>query len=115
MLCLCRLMFVYYGIGLMLCPLADVIAFFSNHRRFRADVITLVLFLRLMLLPCGRWNSHWVNFVIIFGRCYCHVADVMATGWITSTLVLGCLTEPHPICEADGICLYFCLGMDCSP
>ena len=27
MLYLCRLMFVYYGIGLMLCPLADVIAF----------------------------------------------------------------------------------------
>ena len=49
-------MFVYYGIGLMLCPLADVIAFFSNHRRFRADVITLILILRLMPLPCGRWN-----------------------------------------------------------
>ena len=49
-------------IGLMLCPLADVIAFFSNHRDLWADVIALIL--RLMLLPCGRWNSHWVNFDI---------------------------------------------------
>ena len=69
MLCLFRQMFVYCGIGLMLCPLADVIAFFSNHRDLWADVIALIL--RLMLLPCGRWNSHWVNFDIC-------LADVIA-------------------------------------
>ena len=71
-----------------------------------------------------------------YGRCYCHVADGIATGWtilfwladviamwqmlsplggFILTLVLNCLTEPHPIYEAGGICLYFCLGMDCSP
>ena len=68
-----------------------------------------------MLLPCGRWNSHWVNYIVLIGRCYCHVADVIATGWITLTLVLSCSTEPDPIYEADGIYLCFYLGMDCSP
>ena len=70
------------------------------------------------------------------GRCYCQVADGIALGELTYycladviamwqmlsplggfilVLVLSCSTEPHPIYEADGICLYFCLGMDCSP
>ena len=33
-----------------------------------------------MLLPCGRWNSHYVN---CDGRCYCQVADGITTqsGW----------------------------------
>ena len=31
----------------------------------------------------GRWNSHWVNILIL----------------------LSCV-GPHPICEADGICLF---------
>ena len=30
-----------------------------------------------MLLPCGRWNSHILY--ICDGRCYCPVADGMAT------------------------------------
>ena len=42
----------------MLCPLADVIANLCNHRRFRVDVIPL----------------------FDYGRCYCHVADGIATG-----------------------------------
>ena len=71
---------------------------------------------------------------LLFGICYCQVADGMATaGWVTNMVdvitkvadgiatrvclfwVLRHLTEPHPICMADGICLYFCLGMDCWP
>ena len=72
MLYLFRQMFVYCGIGLMLCPLADVIAFSVIIGDFGADVITLIFFfLRLMLLPCGRWNGHWVNFDIC-------LADVIA-------------------------------------
>ena len=84
-------------IGLMLCPLADVVANLCitiGVIRLRADVIALI--------GCGR--------------CYSHVTDVITTGWIfISTLVLSCSTEPHPIYEAGGICLYSCLGMDCSP
>ena len=34
---------------------------------------------------------------------------------IMLNLVLRCLREPHPKCEADGICLYFCLGWIVSP
>ena len=52
---------------------------------------------------------------------YC-LADVIAMwqmlsplGGFILILVLSCSTEPHPIYETDGICLYFCLGMDCSP
>ena len=59
--CLCRLMLCLLSIGLMLCPLADVIAILYNHRRFRADVIALD-WLWLMLLPSGRWNGYRVNY-----------------------------------------------------
>ena len=37
----------------------------------------------------GRWNSHWVNVLI---------------------LILMFYAKPHHICVADGICLYFYLG-----
>ena len=47
------------------------------------DVITT----RQMLLP-------WVNDLILIS-------------------VLGCQTEPHPICVADGTCQCFYSGMDC--
>ena len=30
-----------------------------------------------MLLPCGRWNSHWMNYIVLIGRCYCHVARIL--------------------------------------
>ena len=41
------------------------------------------------------------------------VFDVITTGQLfTLGLVLRCLTEPHCKCVADGICQYFCLGMD---
>ena len=35
----------------------------------------------LMLLPSGRWNSHilLICFLCCMGRCYCPVADGMAT------------------------------------
>ena len=49
---------------------------------------------RLMELPTmgvdGRCISHWVN---------------------TLVLILMFCAGPHPICEADGTCLYFYLGM----
>ena len=38
----------------------------------------------------GRWNSHWVNVLISILMFY---------------------VGPHPICQADGICLCFYLGM----
>ena len=38
----------------------------------------------------GRWIGHWVN-VLILNLRFC--------------------VGPHPICEADCICLCFCLGM----
>ena len=41
------------------------------------------------------------------------VDDGIATSQLISILVLRCLTEPHPIYVADGICLHFYLGMDC--
>ena len=40
---------------------------------------------------CGRWNSHWVNVLVSILMFY---------------------VRPHPICEADGICLCSYLGMD---
>ena len=64
-------MFVYYSIGLMLCPLADAIAFSVIIGDIGLVLLPLFLNLRLMLLPCGRWNSHWVNFVMC-------LADVIA-------------------------------------
>ena len=55
-----------------------------------ADVVAW----RLMELPTmgldGRWISQWVNALV---------------------LILMFCAEPHPICEADGTCLYFCLGI----
>ena len=38
---------------------------------------------------CGRWNGHWVNVLIL--------------------ILLFC-AGPHPIYEANGTCLCFCLG-----
>ena len=40
------------------------------------------------------------------------VADGITTGQLYFNLVLRCLTEPHPICVADGTCLHFYLGMN---
>ena len=75
-----------------------------------------------MLLPCGRWNSHWVNYIVLIGRCYSHVADVIAMwqmllplGGLLQFLVSGCSTEPDPIYVADGICLCFYSGMIVHP
>ena len=82
MLYWCRLMFclLWYWTDVM--STGWCYCLLSNHRRFRADVITLVLNLRLMLLPCDRWNSHWVNFcyyvwqmLLPCGRCYGHWVD----------------------------------------
>ena len=92
--------YVYYGIGLMLCPLADVIANWVIIGDFRVDVITLVL---IMADVIAMWQIEYPLGELML-LC---LADVIATGWITLTLVLSCSTEPHPICVADGICLCF--------
>ena len=78
-----------------------------------------------MLLPylvvagvIARWQMEQP-----LGELYCFwLVDVIAMwqmllplGGFILTLVLCCSTEPHPIYEAGCICLYFCLGMDCSP
>ena len=118
---------------LSLC-VADVIANFAV-----VDVIPLTVYCNtlcwLVLLPCGRWNSHTFLLCVV-------VADVIAQwqmewplqgvsvfllvdviprgrgmfmGRITLVSVLRCYAEPHPIHEADGTCLCFCLGKDYLP
>ena len=47
----------------------------------------------------------------VVGRCYSQVADGIATGQCLSFNSDVCV-KPHPIYEADGICLCSCLGMD---
>ena len=52
-----------------------------------ADVFTTTVYSTidwLMLLPSGRWNSHMllICFQCCMGRCYCPVADGMATSCI---------------------------------
>ena len=68
--------------------MADVIATICSV--VLADVIAW----RLMELPTmgvnGRWNSHWVNTLIL--------------------ILMSCV-GPHPIYVADGTCLCFYLGM----
>ena len=66
--------------------------------------------------------------IYMIGRCYCLVADGMPTmcvdgrcysqgaRWIShwvNVLILNLkfCVRPRPICEADGTCLCFCLGM----
>ena len=83
---------------------------------------------QLIWCECGRWNGH-----LIVGWCYCHGRWNSHMGWnglwqmllplwqmlyhwvIISVWVLCCWLEPHPKCEADGTCLYFCSGMDYWP
>ena len=114
----CRLMLCLLDIGLMLCPLADVVANLCitiGVIRLRANVIALIGCGRCYCQVADGIATGW-TILFLVGRCYSHVADVITTGWIfISPLVLSCSTEPHPIYEAGGICLYSCLGMDCSP
>ena len=102
---------------------ADVLPNYTNWNSHVSDSITIGLI-------CGRWNSH---FLLWLADVVAMVADIMATGWnvlgrccclggrcyshrvIILILVLCCWPEPHPICEADGICLCFCSGMGCWP
>ena len=71
-----------------------------------------------MLLPLGTFVLADViamgsDVITTQGECGFFVVDVITTGQLfTLGLVLRCLTEPHPKCVADGICQYFCLGMD---
>ena len=43
------------------------------------------------------------------------VADGLATGSMFQVLILLFCVGPHPIYEADGICLCVCLGMGHLP
>ena len=65
--------------------MADVIA-----TAVLADVIAKWLMLNPPMGVCGRCYGHWVNVLI---------------------LILMLYLRPHPIYEADGTCLCFCLGM----
>ena len=58
-----------FCIGWCYCQVADGIA---------TCYCLSLLFFGQMLLPCGRWNSHYFVFVCD-ERCYCPVADGMAT------------------------------------
>ena len=49
------------------------------------------------------------------GRHYSQGADGCSWVEITLVSVLRCYAEPHPIYEADSICLCSCSGMDCLP
>ena len=91
----------------------------------------------LMLLSSGRWNSYMLLVCVqcCMGRCYCPVADGMATAGCECfppdrccsrgqmdkgnifilILVPRCYAEPHPNYEADGTSLCSCLGMDYLP
>ena len=87
----------------------------------------------------GRWNSHIEWNVLIYADVIAFVAECIATGstvysilfsifysfilfgfvyifiYIILFYLLKCWTELHPICQANSICLYFWLGMDCWP
>ena len=54
-------------------------------------------------------------FLLYTGRCYYQVADGIATWPVILISVLGCWAEPHPICVADGTCLSFYWEMDYWP
>ena len=71
-------------IGWCYCQVADGIA---------TCYCLFLLFFGQMLLPCGRWNSHYFVFVCD-GRCYCPVADGMATA--------GCECFPPGRCCSQG-------------
>ena len=97
-----------------------------------ADVITTVVVILIccwqMLLPCGRWKSHFFCEAGVIAQWQMErpLQSVSSPGlmlfpegrWqgnFISVWVLRCYAEPHPICEADGICLCSYLGMDCLP
>ena len=74
--------------GRCYCLVDDVIATICSV--VLADVIAWRLMELLTMGVDGRWNSHWVNSLV---------------------LMLMFCRGPHPICVADGTCLYFYLGM----
>ena len=95
--------------------MADVIAIGS----YQADVVACCVVLRLMLLPffvadviatavladvIARWFDVKSTHRCVCGRCYGHWVNVLI-------LILMLYLRPHPIYEADGTCLCFCLGM----
>ena len=68
-----------------------------NHSiRWLADGIVTLWDCRCYCL-CGRWNGHIEGNDFNYGRCYC-----LFGRW-----------NSHWVMGADGICIYFCSGMDC--
>ena len=82
----------------------------------------------LMLLPSGRWNSHilLICFHCCMGRCYCPVADGMATfcifvmadviaqwqmEWPLQGVTVSLLVDVVPRGQMD-ICNYFSLSSE---
>ena len=94
--------------------MADVIAIGSDQAYVVACCVVLRLmllpFLWLMLLPLQCWLMSLSGGLIlsppmgVCGRCYGHWVNVLI-------LILMLYLRPHPIYEADGTCLCFCLGM----
>ena len=71
-----------------------------------------VSFVADVICQGGRWNG-LPGWVMLWSDVITIVADGVASVYCSiSALVLGCCTEPHPICGADGTCLCSCSGMD---
>ena len=69
-----------------------------------------------VILPSGRWNYH-LGWLMVLGRCYNQVGrwNSHRVYYLMLFLVLRCYAEPYPRCVAGGICLCFYSGMDYWP
>ena len=97
-------LFIVLEEGRHYCQVAGGIATIYTVRRWQ------------MLLPSGRWNYH-LGWVMLLGRCY-NQDGRWNSHWVSYLmlfLVLKCYAEPHPRCVAGGICLCFYSGMDYWP
>ena len=83
-----QMLYALFGMWQMLLPRGRWLSSFVFGRCYCQWNVAYVLPLQciatidwLMLLPSGRWNSHMllICFLCCMGRCYCPVADGMAT------------------------------------
>ena len=110
--------------------MADGIALYMIGRCYCrvADVFTTILFFVLLADVIAWWLMLLPLLCSFVGRCCCLMADGMPTMgvdgrcycqsgrwislWVNGLILnLRFCVGPHPICEADGTCLCFCLGM----
>ena len=76
-----------------------------------ADVVAIMIEGKATLVTgrcychCGRWNSYIDGMILIITYVIAFVVDELATGSIVYFILIfvQMYTEPHPICEADGI------------